>query len=405
MDPKEQVAYLRSPRAIREQCVRLTAMIEADQSPHFRLVPERMAMAASRTVRLIKARYPDLKIPYHSRWRHFAATSLELLNEKLAPLSHEEAARCRIELAVVSVLLDAGAGERWQFKTKDGQVLSRSEGLAAASLEMFLDGGFSSDPDAPLQADVMGLKAIGKRELAAYCQTSAENPLAGFDGRLNLLHKLAQAVQSHGKIFGHPAPRLGQLFDYLDSQAGNGKIAARRVLSAILESLSGIWPGRVSLAGSHLGDVWRHQSLPADDLGAGLVPFHKLSQWLTYSLVEPLEEAGLEVTGLDDLTGLAEYRNGGLLIDLGVLVPKDRELLAKPLKPDHEAVIEWRAATIVALDHIAELVRRELGRSNLELPLAKILEGGTWAAGREIAAEKRPGGGPPIQLASDGTVF
>jgi len=42
-----------------------------------------------------------------------------------------------------------------------------------------------------------------------------------------------------------------------------------------------------------------------------IVPFHKLTQWLTYSLLEPLETAGLTVVNLDELTALPEYRNGG----------------------------------------------------------------------------------------------
>jgi hypothetical protein len=40
-----------------------------------------------------------------------------------------------------------------------------------------------------------------------------------------------------------------------------------------------------------------------------------------------------------------------------------------------------------------------------DLPLAKVLQGGTWAAGRQIAADRRPQGRPPIQIISDGTVF
>ena len=51
--------------------------------------------------------------------------------------------------------------------------------------------------------------------------------------------------------------------------------------------------------------------------------------------------------------------------------------------------------TVALLDEIGALIRQRLGRSPEELPLAKVLEGGTWAAGRRIAAERRPGGGPP----------
>ena len=134
---------------------------------------------------------------------------------------------------------------------------------------------------------------------------------------------------------------------------------------------------------------------------AGAVP--KLSQWLAYSLVEPLASAGITVTRLDDLTGLPEYRNGGLFLDLGALRPTDPQLGARPLAASSEPVVEWRALTVALLDELAPLVRERLGRP--DLPLANILEGGTWAAGRKIAAELRPGGPPPLTLESDGTVF
>jgi hypothetical protein len=135
------------------------------------------------------------------------------------------------------------------------------------------------------------------------------------------------------------------------------------------------------------------------------VPFHKLSQWLTYSLVEALAEGGVEVVELEALTGLPEYRNGGLLVDLGLLVPRDSALLTEAFAPGAEPIVEWRALTVALLDRIAVEMRQKLGRSAAELPLAKVLQGGTWSAGRRIAAEKRPGGVPPIRIQSDGTVF
>ena len=137
----------------------------------------------------------------------------------------------------------------------------------------------------------------------------------------------------------------------------------------------------------------------------GWVPFHKLSQWMSYSLLEPLQWAGVTVTGLDALTGLPEYRNGGLLIDGGVIKPRDPRLLAKTWKPQDEFIIEWRALTVVLLDELAVLVRARLGKTAEELPLACILEGGTWAAGREIAQELRADGAPPLRIESDGTIF
>jgi hypothetical protein len=136
------------------------------------------------------------------------------------------------------------------------------------------------------------------------------------------------------------------------------------------------------------------------------VPFHKLSQWLAYSLVEPLEEAGIAVDGLDGLTGLPEYRNGGLFVDAGVLVPRYEAVTGRPHRPDSEIVVEWRAATVILLDELATRVRAALGLDRIAFPLAKVLQGGTWSAGRRLAASRRPpGGDPPIRIDSDGTVF
>ncbi|MFL6664856.1 MAG: DUF1688 family protein, partial [Rhizobacter sp.] len=78
---------------------------------------------------------------------------------------------------------------------------------------------------------------------------------------------------------------------------------------------------------------------------------------------------------------------------------------ALPLRPQDPWVVEWRALTVALIDELAPLVRQSLGRSADELPLARILEGGTWAAGRQIAAELREDGAPPVRIESDGTVF
>ena len=155
----------------------------------------------------------------------------------------------------------------------------------------------------------------------------------------------------------------------------------------------------------NLGDVWPHSALGATDHPDSLVPFHKLSQWLTYSLLEPLEEGGITVTGLDALTGLPEYRNGGLLVDTGLLVPREARLLQDAFTPGEEPIVEWRALTVALLDELGKRVRERLGLTSAQLPLAKVLQGGTWSAGRKIAAQKRSGGPPPIRIDSDGTVF
>jgi hypothetical protein len=91
------------------------------------------------------------------------------------------------------------------------------------------------------------------------------------------------------------------------------------------------------------------------------VPFHKLSQWLAYSLIEPLEWAGYEVVEIDGLTGLPEYRNGGLFLDSGVLRLKDPAEAERAHEVGSRLVVEWRALTVALLDRIAPLVRERLG--------------------------------------------
>src|SRR5690606_26296382 len=132
-----------------------------------------------------------------------------------------------------------------------------------------------------------------------------------------------------------------------------------------------------------LGDTWRHEQVKGPGDTAKLVPFHKLSQWLSYSLIEPLEWAGVMVEDLDDLTGLAEYRNGGLFVDMEVLSLRDPYAAQVAHQPDSELIVEWRALTVQLLDRLAEAVRAKLHLSKEELPLARILQGGSWAAGRK----------------------
>ena len=195
--------------------------------------------------------------------------------------------------------------------------------------------------------------------------------------------------------------RPGGLYDHLVAQAENGRLAAPRILAALLEHLGPIWPSRLTLGGVPLGDTWRHPAIKRNDATDGLVPIHKLSQWLAYSLIEPLNWSGIAVTDIDGLTGLAEYRNGGLLVDSGVLRLRNPEQAIHPNAVDSALVVEWRALTVALLDRLAEIMRQRLNMDRETLPLAKILQGGTWAAGRRLARDKRPDGSPPIAVVSD----
>lgn len=408
------VEKLRDPRTIRARCAAIRAAVAAGRSGWFTLGGEaRLSAAAERVMQVTRERYPTLAIPYHSRWRHFEAGGIDrnlVLGQALARLDAVEQARSRIDLAVVSVLLDAGAGAKWRYvEPGSGRTFTRSEGLAVASLRAFEEGTFSSDPARPLQVDGRALAAVSASTLAQSFQASEDNPLVGLEGRTAVLRRLGAALVARPQAFG-TAARPGFLFDLLTRNGSRREVAAASILRALLDHGSSIWLTASRLGDEPLGDTWRHPAAhdgaaaDAADPSDGWVPFHKLSQWLAYSLFEPFEWAGVAVIERDALTALPEYRNGGLLLDTGVVVPRDPELLRRTWQAGDPPIVEWRALTVALIDDLAQRVRALLGRDAARMPLACVLEGGTWAAGRALAQELR-GGLPPLDIASDGTVF
>ncbi|HYO01183.1 MAG TPA: URC4/urg3 family protein [Mycobacterium sp.] len=400
-------ALLRTTTAIRERAAHLLRRARAGESAYFDVDDSSVPIAVAEVVDVTRHRYHDLNIPFHSRWRHFEAGGVDRkaeLEARLTALDAAARARAMIDLAVVSVLLDAGAGPDWHYdEAASGQRFDRSEGLGVATWNAFVDGLFSGDAGAPLRVDARGLLSVTPARLAEAFQVGPDNPLVGIDGRVRLLHRLGEALAAQPDTFG-PLGRPGGLFDRLLPQRGPATIAAHDILSQLLVSLSGIWLTDNAIGDQPLGDCWRHAAVPGPGLSKGWMPFHKLSQWLTYSLLEPFEWAGVRVQGLDSLTALPEYRNGGLLLDTGVLRMRDSRWLTSAWAVGDELVVEWRALTVALLDELAPLVRDELGVDALRMPLACVLEGGTWAAGRVLAQRLR-GGLPPFVIVSDGTVF
>lgn len=395
------IDYLLSPRAIRERTAEVFALAEAGKT-HFSLHLDRLPATCDFVMEVIQDNYPTLDIPFHSRWGHFKVGGIDRLADFKAKIADQDAlaqARAKLDLVVTSVLLDAGAGTQWRYQEGE-HFFNRSEGLAVASYHMFLSGAFSSDAEKPLQADATGLQNLSEADLEAAFQVSESNPLVGVAGRTRLLNALGQAVANNPTYFPHG--RVGSLVDYLIATHGES-FEVQDVLRAVLDALGSIWPGRVQIDGVNLGDVWPYA--PEDSDVDTLVPFHKLSQWLTYSMVEPMWDAGLSVTGAEKLTGLAEYRNGGLFLDMGVIALRNPALAQHKHVPSSALIIEWRALTLQLLDRIGAMVQERLGKSPAEFPLAKVLEGGTWWAGRRIAQQLREDGSTPLHLDSDGTVF
>ena len=402
---------LRSTVAVRERCGQLLDRARIGHSAWFTVDEGRLREAAAEVTAVTRRRFPKLHIPLHSRWRHFEAGGVDRraqLEERMGNVHATVRARALVDLTVVSVLLDAGAGGDWKYvDAASGQTYTRSEGLAVASFHAFCAGLFSSDKLHPFQVDAEALRALPTDRLTQLFQVSESNPMVGLQGRAILLRRLGEVMQEQPEVFGDPGRPAG-LFDLMIAPEGgiahSADVDAHDILSQILVSMSAIWPMGHSIGGVPLGDCWRHGAVRGEGPSDGWVPFHKLSQWMTYSLLEPFAWSGVNVRGIDRLTGLPEYRNGGLLLDTGVLQLREPDAAQQVWHPGDEVIVEWRALTVALLDEMAEHVRRELSLDEQRLPLAAVLEGGTWSAGREQAQRLR-NGLPPLQVASDGTVF
>ena len=160
--------------------------------------------------------------------------------------------------------------------------------------------------------------------------------MVGIEGRACLLFNLSKALQSSQQFFGvnaRPGNIIGNRFpqtpvqkpnihiflpDFLESESkaqdSTRIVPVAALWHALIEGLNPIWPSsRTSLGGISLGDVWPCSALKASSPSEGddLIPFHKLTGWTTYSLMEPIERIlKWKFEGLEDMTGLPEYRNG-----------------------------------------------------------------------------------------------
>jgi hypothetical protein len=406
-------SLLRSTHAIRERCGQLLRRARDGQSRWFTVDDGAIGSAAREVADLTKKRFPRLHVPLHSRWRHLEAGGIDRkadLERRMEHLPRATRIHALVDFTFVSVLLDGGAGPHWSYtEAGSGQAFTRSEGLAVASFHAFAAGLFSSDKSHPFQVDATALRALSTDRLAAAFQVRENNPLLGIENRAILLRRFGEAMAEQPEVFNADGRPSG-LFDMILTPFGStvpprtAEDSAHDILSEILLTCSGIWPLSNAIGNVPLGDCWRHEAVRGEGASDGWVPFHKLSQWLTYSLLEPFEWAGVRLHGLDALTGLAEYRNGGLLLDTGVLRLRDEALAQQVWQPGDELIVEWRALTVALLDELAVEVRKLLHTDASHLSMAAVLEGGTWAAGRELA-QRRRGGLPPLQVASDGTVF
>ncbi|KAJ2717760.1 hypothetical protein H4S00_004115 [Coemansia sp. D1744] len=440
MSMSYNVTYLKSLQAVRERSHRVYELAQRGQLEHFVFDESKIDDVADYVLSLVHRDYASIaSVPPHGRWRSYCVKTPQgdrdlvaehVLKWKASDVSEWECARRVIDLIMVSVLIDAGAGANWHYEDELG-VFERTEGLGIAALRMFERGVFSSHPHNPFQADARALLVLSDTDVARGFQVTDSNPLLGCANRAQLLRNLGRALSNGSRYFGgkcacnnHPA-RPGFMLDYLSGCTEAPLVVSiDDVWDVVIDGLACVWPaGRTQLDGVALGDVWACDTL---DVGSDserqradtLVPFHKLSQWLAWSLLEVVVKLGkLKVSGTEKLTGLPEYRNGGLLVDMGVLTLSPAALARGlrdgsnvPVFEGGDAVIvEWRAMTVALLDKIADRIKAKCGLPSDQLPdmfLARVLEGGTWKAGRELAARMRPTTkDPPIDIISDGTLF
>lgn len=407
VDRRHELSILQDPHTIRERCANvLRAGLRGDLA-HFSVDMECMPAVADRVQRVTLAAYPDLKIPRHSRFNHFRAGGVDRLAsiDARLPADRRERARCLMDLVVVSVLLDAGAGAQWRYQAGgDATEYRRSEGLAVASFDAFAGGLFSENSADPLRVDGRALERLTVAELRRIFQVSEANPMRGLEGRCGLLQRLGRRVGNAEVYFGKTG-RVGGLVDGFLGLAVQGEVSARQLLPFLLDALGPIWPARNQLEGVEVGDAWQHPHAGGEGLSKGWLPLHKLSQWLCYSLLEVLTVAGLKVVDEDALTGLAEYRNGGLMLDSRLLVLRRPEMAQQSHRPDTELIVEWRALTVGLLDRLSDCLIARFAERGQSLTLGMVLEGGSWQAGRQIASELRPRAMPPLVVQSDGTLF
>ncbi|KAH6856635.1 hypothetical protein B0I37DRAFT_79833 [Chaetomium sp. MPI-CAGE-AT-0009] len=432
MDP--EIKYLLSLRAIRDRASVVGEIAKTGNLAHFELREDKLDDVVEFVASVIKRDFgPDKfhTIPPHGRWQHFEVGGIpriaNLLDQwKKKGCDDTEVTRRLIDLFFVSVLLDAGAGDHWRYtEPETGRIYERSEGIAVASLHMFNTFAFTaSEVEATPIVTGKGLERLKTAALAEGFQVSDGNPMLGVDSRAALLRSLGQSLLAHPDIFGAEG-RPGNLVDYLVSKAaGEPANLDVLVLWDILQTLLiPAWPkNRTTIAGTPIGDAWplsilqRGADIKSPDAAVeGIQPFHKLTQWLTYSLMVPFQRVlGMQWSNADSLTALPEYRNGGLFVDLGVLSLK-KETLGRGLEASggdlplfdagDDAIVEWRAMTLVLIDKLYSKIQSRIG-DGVHLTMAQLLEAGTWKSGREIAAQRRPQTkSSPILIKSDGTVF
>ncbi|MBD8892340.1 DUF1688 family protein [Roseibium litorale] len=353
----------------------------------------KLADAADLAEKTLTERFPDLQLPPHGCWRSFELDGLDrwaMLASAREFVSAEEMLCCAGDLAILSAVLDVAMPEGWTFEEQlTGKRYSGAAGRAIAALTMFAAGSFSAEPEDPLRLDAHALIRLEASEIAGGLQLEPDENSDLIRDITHQLKRLGEAAGLRPDLFEKDGSiRPGHVLDRLWADAEDGMVPAADCLELLLDGLSPLWQGGASLGEVLLGDCWQHSWLVLDEEAPGLVPFHLPAVQIAYSFIEPLAWAGVLVSGLEELPGLADLNHVFFFLETGALrVLPSQDAGAGSPQAAVDLMIELRAMSLVLLDKLAALLRERLEASVEELPLTCLMAAATVPASRELAGK------------------
>jgi len=370
----------------------------------------KLGPAADRAISAAEKSFPDGQFPPYSIWRNLEAGGVDrwgMLAGARGFSGPEEMARSAFDLAIITALLGDLDAENWTYdEIVTGQSYDGRDGLAVAALNLFAAGAFSAEPGDPMRVDAHALIRLVPEELSADLTASDGKPLPDGEHRFRRLVKLGEAIGLRPDLFSDgKITRPGLLFDRLTAAGNDSAVQMHAVLDKIQDGLGPIWPDANKIGDVALGDTEVHPALASGDETSMFLPLHAVSQFLAFSLIEPLAWAGYGCDGFDRLAGIADRTQCAFMLDGGLISISDEALFAEPVLSEHVAVAELRGLTVALLDTLVREIRNRLEVGQEELPLVCLMEAGTKGAGLEIALEKRGNFAFPLRILSDSTVF
>ncbi|WP_417671043.1 DUF1688 family protein [Roseibium sp.] len=337
--------------------------------------------------REISIAYPDNQIPPHSCWRAFEIGGIDrwgMLAGARGFASAEEMLLAAADLAGLCALANVRLKPEWRFvETMTGEVFEGATGRALAVLSMFAAGVFSAQPEDPMRADAHALIRLQADEIAAGFQLDPADDAEDIERLAHLLKRLGEATGLRPDLFERDEQvRPGCMTLFLMQQSGGAEVSVAELLDTVLEGLAVVWEGGLVVDDVILGDTWRLSDARRERQEEVDVPFHLPAIEIASSLVEPFAWAGVAVTDLDRLPGLANLEHVVLFLEAGAICLRDVEGIDPA-----EAAIELRAVALGLLQECSKRLWQQLNVSPDALPLLCLQEGGTLRAGRKIVME------------------